>query len=79
MAEIAGDAHLTSMVQDDVLDDGKTQAGPAGFPLLRLVHAVKALKQAGEMFRGNARAKIADEEFDIRGPLNCANLDGFGS
>ena len=49
---------------DDVLHDRKAEPRPALLTACRQVHAVKALRQARQMFGGDAGAIVANRELD---------------
>ena len=42
----------------DVLHNGETEAGPAQFPVPRLIRAVKTLEDAWQIARRNTRAIV---------------------
>jgi hypothetical protein len=50
---------------DDVLDDGETQAGSARLARASLVDTIEALKDALQVFRGNAGPKILHSELHL--------------
>ncbi len=51
------------MGADDVLGYGEAEAGASGFAGAGFVDAIEAFEEAWQMFRRNARAKVAHEEF----------------
>jgi hypothetical protein len=75
MAEVAGHAHLTAMVQHDVLHNGETEPGAASLAGAGFIHAIETLEQAGKVFGRNSGSEIAHVEFDIFLALDCPNLD----
>ena len=59
--------YLTAVGLNDVLDNGKTQAGAAEFAAAGLVHPVKPFKQTRDVDGGNAHALVcyADDHIVI--------------
>src|SRR3954454_23255630 len=49
---------------NQVLDNGKSQPGPAQFAGARLIDAVETLEEARQILLRNPRARVAHEEFD---------------
>src|SRR5271157_6266875 len=64
-AEFAFGPDASAVGQDDVLDDGQAEAGAAGLAGTGFVDAVEALKDAIEVFGGDAGAEVLDGEFDF--------------
>ena len=51
------------MGEHNVLGNGKAKAGASGFARAGFVDTIEAFEQARKVLRGDARAKILDEEF----------------
>src|SRR3990167_10979787 len=62
-ANLAFDFKPGIVSQQHVLDDGEPQAGAARGARARRIHAVEALRQVRKMFRRDAFAGVADDEF----------------
>src|SRR5262249_15165632 len=57
--DLACDVSLAPVREREVFDDGQSESGAAGFARTRLVHAVKALEDAGQVFGWDARPRVA--------------------
>ena len=68
-AQFAFCPDASAVGQDDVLDDGQTEAGAARLARARFINAIEALEDAGEVFAGDAGAEVADGELDLGGDL----------
>src|SRR5579863_1776043 len=64
MVQSAVHAHASAVIKDDVLHNCQSQPSTPTFAGARFVYAVKALKDTAMVLSGDARAKIADVEFD---------------
>src|SRR5208282_6627531 len=64
VVKLALGANRSPVCKNDMLGDGKSQPGAAGFPRARFIDAVETLKKAGQMFGRNAGAEVPDVEFD---------------
>src|SRR5574337_1762984 len=62
LAQIAGDTQFGLMARQDVLDDRQPQSGAAGLARAPAIHAVEALGQARNVFRGDADTVVIDRE-----------------
>ena len=71
--ESAADIELPPVARHDMFDDCKTQACPARVPAAAWVDTVEALGQPGQMFRGNARSAVSDNQVHIAPVLPHAN------
>src|SRR5262245_14139000 len=58
-ADLARDVSLASVREGQVFDDGQSESCASGFARTRLVHAVETLEDARQVFRRNARPRIA--------------------
>ena|SRR5580700_6260717 len=63
------------MSEGDVFGDGKSQAGAAGLTGSGLIDSVEALEEAWKVFRGDARAEVADIKFDAALAITSAQND----
>jgi hypothetical protein len=61
---------------DEVPGDGELEAAPTACPAERLVHAVEALKDGGQVFGRDAHARIlnGNEDTPPFAPRSSANL-----
>ena len=57
------DLHFSAVGFNDILNNGKPQAGTAHFPGTGLVDPVEPFKDAGKMFLGDADAGIFNADF----------------
>ncbi len=62
LAEFAFSPDAAAVSLHNVLDDGKAEAGAAGFARARLVNAVEALKDALQVLGGDAGAEVLNGE-----------------
>ena len=65
LAQLALCPDAAAVGLDDVFDDGKTEAGAAGFARTRLVDAVEALEDALEVVGGDAGAEVLHGELNF--------------
>jgi len=64
VVEFALGADGSPMRQNDMLGNGESKSRSPRFARARLIDAVETFKETRQMLRGNAGAKVFDEEFD---------------
>ena len=63
------------MIQNNMFYDRQAEACAAAFARARFIHAVKALKDARQMFRSDAGAEVANKELNAVFKLMRADDD----
>src|SRR4029077_12911232 len=76
LADTAVDGDLAADRLDQVLDDREAQAGPPQLPAPRLVDAVEAFEDAGQVVAGDADPGVGDFQDDGVPPQAAADADG---
>ena len=76
-SELAFHTDGASVGEDDVLGDGKAEAGASGLAGAGFVDPVEALEDAVEMFRGDAGAEILHGKLDAAVKLTRADEDAL--
>src|SRR5688572_13397633 len=64
-ASLAADLQFGIMAQQNMFDDGQSQASATGAAIAAGVYTIKTLGQAGNMFLLNTGAVIADRKIHI--------------
>ena len=68
------------MGKDDVFRDGKAEAGASRFAGPSFIDPIETFEQTGQVFRGNAPAKILDIELDaVTGRTSPQNYAAAGA
>src|SRR5436305_3067709 len=67
------------MIERNMLYDCQTQSGTAAFTRAGFIHAIEALEDAGQMFRRDTGAEVADKELNAVFALFCADDDLFSA
>lgn len=79
MGEFAFGADGTAVGQHNVLGNGKSKAGAAGFPGTGFIDAIEALEEPRKMFGRNAGPEILYAEFDGMGKRASAENNASSS